>query len=184
MADALKSMQNDITHKISDLEPRLHHGTFVTLGGIPAQVRTIYTKKNNHEMAFVTLEDANTTIDVVFFPQAWEESKELISAQTPILVSGKLELRDDKLNLLASRVRTVGSSPSETKSSDHVLEIPRGTSKDVLQKIGQLLKKHPGEETISVHLPNGNGHHKVIPLPYTVKYSAELKLQIKSLLKS
>ncbi len=184
MADALKSMQNDITHKISDLEPRLHQGTFVTLGGIPAQVRTIYTKKNNHEMAFVTLEDANATIDVVFFPQAWEESKELISSQTPILVSGKLELRDEKLNLLASRVRTVGSNLSEIKTSDHVLEIPRGTSKDVLQQIGQLLKKHPGDETISVLLPNGNGHHKVIPLPYTVKYSDELKLQISALLKS
>ncbi len=188
MAKILKNIASQTSHQITDLDPHLHSGTFVTLGGIVTQIRTIYTKKTNSEMAFVTLEDETSTIDVVIFPKVWQEFKSIIQEDSPVLLSGKIDQRDDKLNLLCSRARAIpgnfSDQPSLAPTNIHQINIPRGTHKDILQQIGALLKKSPGEDGINVVLPNGSNQPKIIPLPYKVNFTLKLQSQIRALLSS
>jgi DNA polymerase-3 subunit alpha len=188
MAELLAQMAEQVTYNIADLDPQLHKGLSVTLGGIPTKIRTTMTKTKNQEMAFVTLEDTTGHIDVVIFPRTWETVKTMIQEDSPILISGKLDLKEDMLNLLASSARrpSIQAVAQNGGQSDynHVLVIERGTPKTVLQQIGQILKNSPGKETVAVKLTNGEQSIKLMVLPYTVSFTPEINQQIQQLLQT
>ena len=181
MAKVLTQIAELVSHKLSDLDNRMHSGRTVTLGGIVTSVRTTYTKKSGAEMAFAKLEDqSGGTIDIVFFPRIWEEVKTMVQKDQPIIVNGKLDLRDEELNLLASKVKLPNTS--QQTQANHILEIPRGTDKKVLQEIGAILKQNQGEETMAIVVPGGNGDSRTIMLPYKVSYTDSVKAQVQALL--
>src|SRR3989344_4536966 len=183
MADALDSIKDQVSFKLGDLDPRLHAGLSTTVGGIITGIRTTYTKKNNQEMAFATLEDTSGKLDLVIFPRIWSQVKTKIKQDYPLIVSGKLDTRDDNLNLLVEKVRPVALATTPTASADHTIKIPRGTHKKKLQQIGKLLKSHPGDQTVDILIPNGPGGDKRLKLPYTIALTPKLKTQIAALLK-
>ncbi len=184
MADALKKISQHVSQKIGDLDPTIHNTQTLTLGGIITKIRPIFTKKNNKEMAFATLEDEANKIDLVIFPSTWEEYKPQIVEDQPVLVTGKVDVRDDSLNLLASRFRPINIKGQQAQASDidFTIEIPRGTDKKVLQQIGKLLKDNPGDHKIAIKLPNGGEEHKLMVLPYTVDYNQGVQDQVSQLL--
>lgn len=186
MAKTLKIISSQASHTIASLDPNFHSGTTVTLGGIITKVRTTLTKKTGSEMAFLSLEDETSAIDVVVFPRVWQEFKSVLELDHPVIISGQLDVRDDNLNLIASRVRTVSpgsiDSPDPGDSSSYQITIPRGTDKAVLQQIGSILKSHPGDQSVSVILPHNGSLAKTIPLPYKIEVTPDLESQIKALL--
>lgn len=184
LADAMEQIGQQVTHKLDSIDARLHVNTKVTVGGILASLRPIMTKKGNKPMAFGRLEDDTGQMDLVFFPKTWEQVGEKVEQDTPVLVTGKLESREDGLNLVVDRIRTISvSSPEDKNQYDQVITIPRGVDKLVLQQIGQLLKSKPGNSRIAVEIPNGQTQSKIVPLPYQVEWNQELDRQINSLLK-
>ncbi|MDR0312583.1 MAG: DNA polymerase III subunit alpha [Treponema sp.] len=79
-----------------------------TLLGIIKSIKTHDTKKRksgtegdqqnpkNGKMAFVTLEDYNGEIEMVFFPKAWTQYEEKIAVDGIALIRGKIEYQKDK----------------------------------------------------------------------------------------
>ena len=62
-----------------------------------SQVKKIYTKKGNNEMAFMTLEDqTGRTIECVVFPKTFETTKAVLTKDSVVLVEGKLEFKDEQ----------------------------------------------------------------------------------------
>jgi DNA polymerase-3 subunit alpha len=85
-------------------------GKVVTVAGIVQAVRKTFTKKNNDEMAFVTLEGKNgAKIDCVVFPKTYSENgnKGYWQEGNVLLVTGKVDSRGDRLSLIVERVRRV-----------------------------------------------------------------------------
>ena len=68
--------------------------------------RVIKTK-NGKEMAFVTVNDDTSTIDGVFFPEAFEKYKEIISYGKIYLGMGKVEIRNDKKQIIFENIVVV-----------------------------------------------------------------------------
>jgi DNA polymerase-3 subunit alpha len=133
-------------------------------------------------MAFATLEDTLGKISVVFFPKVWGQYKATLELDQPALITGKLDLRDDQLNLLASTVSAIKVTTATAATTDFTIDIPRGTDTNILKKIGRLLKKTPGPHTLSVTLSGTGTHKKIIPLPYKVNFTDQTKQAIQKLL--
>ena len=170
---------------MSDLDPKIHKDKKVTIGGILTKVRIIHTKRGNKEMAFGTLEDENTAFDIVFFPRTWEELKSKIAEDKPYLITGKLDVRDEQLNMLADKIREVQVDIEEDDPTiQHTLEIPSNTPREILLEIGKILKANPGEEKMAIILNNGTPHKKTILLPYTITYSDDIESQVQELLEN
>jgi DNA polymerase-3 subunit alpha len=72
----------------------------VKLAGMIAGVRVIRTKKGD-KMAFVTIEDERGTLDCVFFSDAYAKHQAILGGDRPILVTGKVERRNDSVSLRA-----------------------------------------------------------------------------------
>lgn len=78
-------------------------GQQVTLGGIIKSVRQITTKKGD-AMAFLQLEDPQGTIEVVAFPRVFNDCRDVIHEGALVLTRGKIQVRDDKIALLADLI--------------------------------------------------------------------------------
>ncbi len=79
-------------------------GKQVVLAGNVTRVNSIITKKSER-MAFVTLEDLHGQCDVTVFPKTWDAAKDFVQVDKIILVRGKVELRGEKINVVADEVR-------------------------------------------------------------------------------
>ncbi len=80
-------------------------GNRITIGGMIAAVKKITTKAGNHEMAFVRLEDATGTIEIVVFPKIYAKTVSIWQKDAVVLVSGKVDEKDDRLTILADDVK-------------------------------------------------------------------------------
>ncbi|MCB9685699.1 MAG: DNA polymerase III subunit alpha [Alphaproteobacteria bacterium] len=71
--------------------------------GMVVDTRVVRTRRND-KMAFVRLEDAERSIECVFFSEAWSRSQRAIEQGEPVLVSGKVEpaTGDDEPKLRAN----------------------------------------------------------------------------------
>lgn len=72
----------------------------VIVGGVVKTVKKIKTKKNNDEMAFVTLTDFTAEIEMVIFPKLYVRTKSLWQNQQMILVKGLVQEKDRDLVLV------------------------------------------------------------------------------------
>ncbi len=183
LAHQLKAVSKDATKKIEDLDATIHNEKVFLFGGILTNVRNISTKKSGKPMAFAKLEDETGSIDVVIFPKTFEQYSNVIHDDAVLLVKAKVDERDGELQLLVEKI----SVPSEEDmfhegSSLHKeIFVPRKTSKETLQKLGELLKAHKGSQTVIVLIPNGAKPQKML-LPYGVAWDEELEKKIAALL--
>jgi len=72
----------------------------VTIAGIVAAVRRITTRKGD-TMVVATLEDLYGNIEVVGFPRTYQETAELWQEDSILIVQGKVDARDDRLQIIA-----------------------------------------------------------------------------------
>ena len=90
---------------------RFQDGQKVVLAGVVAAAKT-KTTRNNTLMAYVTLEDDTGSLELMAFSRTLEESGSYLQVNVPILVEGKLSLRDEKPpQVLCDRVFPLNQVP-------------------------------------------------------------------------
>ena len=133
-------------------------GARVTLAGVVASVRT-KTTKNNSLMAYVMLEDATGSMELLVFSRTLTESGAYLKAGRPVAVSGRVSIRDEKApQLMADRVAPLsGREPAEAaaeqgEQGEQVLWIKLPDGGASLAWLGKLMNMFPGESTAIVYL--------------------------------
>ena len=81
-----------------------------TVAGMVTRVNQIITRKNK-PMAFAQLEDLEGTIEVVIFPDTWQRTKELWESERILIVTGKINDRNQELSLVCDSVQTDVAQP-------------------------------------------------------------------------
>ncbi len=77
---------------------------FVHLGGLLGAVKEITTKQGK-KMAFLTLEDRITSVEVVCFPDVYEGLDFSLKKDGFYKISGKIQIKEDKHQLIANSVK-------------------------------------------------------------------------------
>ncbi len=156
-------------------------GEMIKIGGIISDLRCVFTKKNNQEMAFVEIEDISGSIRTVVFPQLFSQSKNLWLKDKAVVIKGKISFREEELSLVAEEVfdpedsQTIENAKEENQIE---IEIPANTSSAKLMTVNQLLRQCPGKQKAVLVFVNGNGR-KLMPLPYGIDYNHQLAEKIK-----
>lgn len=81
-------------------------GQLVTAGMIES-VRELITKKGD-KMAFVLLGSKDSQIELVTFPECFQEHRDLLVPGTCVAVKGKLNIRNDEPSILVDRLKRLG----------------------------------------------------------------------------
>ena len=80
----------------------------VSMGGLIAEKKMKAVKSGNM-MAFLQLEDLYGTTEVLVFPKVYERVSELLRTDSPVLLTGKLSVREEEApKLLLDRVSRLG----------------------------------------------------------------------------
>lgn len=85
------------TMPMNALKPE-HEGRGVVVGGAINEVREIMTK-NGAKMAFVKVEDKHAELELILFPNAYQQTAGLWERDKVILVRGKISAKDREGNL-------------------------------------------------------------------------------------
>jgi len=183
LARELKIVAKKANKQINEIDLTIHEGQDFKFGGVLTRIRTVTTKKSGKPMAFATLEDETGNLDLVIFPKTYEEYQAHLVDDSVILVKGKIDNKDGEVCLLVDKIIPASSFETDHLGSDIYKElfIPRKTTREQLEELGKLLKKHPGGDQIMVLIPNG-GQPKKMVLPYGVDWTEALQKKVDALL--
>ena len=112
-------------NQLEDIE----QNKYITMGGLVQSMRNLLTKKDNKSMCAIKLEDIHGDItDVVFFPRVWEEVRDIVKVDAPILVEGKLDKSRGAPQISAQKATSLlvnGMSESDAYYADTYTEEDR-----------------------------------------------------------
>ena len=124
-------------------------GKPVKLGGIVATCRQTTTKKGER-MATFHLEDLHGRIDVIAFPQTFRIAAELLTVDTPIMVTGILDRAEKGVRVKATLIEPLPDRPpighmDISLNAEHL-------SADILTRTKHILQTHHGSCPVALHL--------------------------------
>ena len=126
-------------------------GAIVTVGGLVAGLQRKITKKGD-SWAVVTLEDLEGSIEVMFFPQSYQQHSASLAEDTVLLVRGRLDKREDTPRLTAMDIQV----PDLTSAIDRGplrLTIPATRcTEPVVARLRDILRAHPGTTEVLLEL--------------------------------
>jgi DNA polymerase-3 subunit alpha len=153
----LRGVEGQLRRKVecslADLEER-NDGAYLTLGGVITVVNRKFTRKGE-QMAVLTIEDLQGSVEVNIFPKTYASFGHLIDEDTIITVRGRLDKRDDsRISFNAQEVKIV----EPMRASDMSLHIEltgRSLSQEDIFNLQELLKDHGGQTPVQLHMPGG-----------------------------
>ncbi len=148
VSEIIGELSNYTTHKISEISPEMLQGDLVRIAGVVTEVRVVLTKATSAEMAFVKIDDGTGTLNVVVFPKIYEKTRNIWVDYKPVLLSGRVDSRDDAPNLLVESVDTLDTVKDQEGSV--FIRIPVGTSIDTLKELKKLLMSHSGNQKVTL----------------------------------
>ena len=162
-------------------------GRSLKLGGVITQVKKVLTRKTAAEMAFITISDGVADIEAVVFPKTFEDAKEFLIKDTVILISGRIDKREEELSLVVEKLEVfdpgkqleIGLTP---EFSGVEIYVPKGSEVAVLQNINRTLRAFPGPTPVVLLLPNGGSELRRMNLPFSINPDAGLETEIKTIL--
>ncbi len=123
-----------------------HDEQRVKIAGVVAAAKT-KTTKNNSLMAYVTVEDDTASIELLVFSRVLNECSSYLKEGTPVVVEGKISVRDEKSpQIICDRLRPLSEPETEISSGAKKLFIRVPAEGALLEKIKLVFSMFPGEE--------------------------------------
>jgi DNA polymerase-3 subunit alpha len=155
------------TCNIAEIEAELN-GRTITIGGIISAQRRIATRAGKMMLA-ATIEDLTGSMEVIVFPRTYDETGSHWVDEAPVVVTGRVDFRDDVPQLLCETVqpleemierrehlrlaidiRRTGNHEADVSCLERViaaLHSYRGNDRFDLRLGGYELQRHPGATT-------------------------------------
>jgi DNA polymerase-3 subunit alpha len=173
------SLRRRTESTIAELEG-IEDGTMRTTGGLVTSLQKKWTRKGDL-MAVFTLEDLQSTVEVMVFPKTMQNYGHLLDDDAVVIVRGRVDTRDDQPKLMAMELERFepvvdGNPPVRINLR------PAALSDELLSALKALLSEHPGESQVFLHI----GDRQVLLLPdnFAVSATAGLLAELRELLGS
>ena len=133
----------------------------VSVAGVVQSVK-MKTTRNNSMMAYVTLEDDTAAMEMIAFSNVLKEYGNYLAENKPVVIVGRLSLRDDKeAQIVINRARPISDyaeeapvdspAPAETlRRGTLYLKLPTEEG-PLFPKIRAILNMFPGESPVVVY---------------------------------
>ena len=171
-------------------------GDWVTVGGMITETKRIRTKKGD-PMMFATLDDLETSVEMIVFGKPLEACEEALAPDTIVLVRGRVDHKDrDKTCLIVQQVDRFEPTPDEVQEAqarDAQAVAPPDALRlrldatalpaSVLGDLRELLSGFPGESEVVIELRTSVGERRLkLGTQFRVTRTAGLHAELDSLL--
>ena len=150
MAKDLDAASDAVT---SDLENHPDKSK-VKIAGLIVSALSKWTRKGDRMMV-LKMEDLDGEVEVVVFPQTVKRYQEILAVDQIVVISGRVDRREDGVQLVSTRFELLQPAPP---SLDIRLSKSFIGERDNAQKLGEVLRRHPGVKQVVFHITEDGTH--------------------------
>ena len=128
----------------------------VSIAGIVQSVK-MKTTRNNSMMAYVTVEDDTAAVEMLVFSNVLNQYGNYLKENQPVVIVGKLSLRDDKEpQIIVNRARPISDYAQEiqeepAKPLQGTLYLKLETEDGLFDKVRAMVNMFPGDSQVVVY---------------------------------
>ncbi|MGI8963465.1 MAG: DNA polymerase III subunit alpha, partial [Thermomicrobiales bacterium] len=162
-------------------------GARMSFIGMVTGVRRI-TTRNNKTMAVVEVEDLTGSIEVVVFPDSWEQHANVIHEDAILDFQAKVDERGEKQQLILEHAGADLPAPRTDRTPLPVVVVMLPSSAELwqdintMQKIDDVLKRHEGQHPVEFHISMGMDTMQLRSRSRMVEWSESLEEDLADLL--
>ncbi|HEY5618156.1 MAG TPA: DNA polymerase III subunit alpha [Vicinamibacterales bacterium] len=143
----------------------------ITIGGIVSAVRPLKTRKGDR-MCVLTLDDAQGSVEVVVFPEAFKQHGHLAEEGRMVLVRGRFERDDETARVLASEIAPIEIITERLTSSVAITLSAPPHDRDTFMRLWDVLMQHKGDRRVAIELRDPDRHLRV-----TLDVNAQIRVR-------
>jgi len=157
----------------------------VKAGGVVTAMRLRNTKKGERYASF-QLEDRTGFIEVIVWPDTYRRCMETLVQDDPILVSGKMDVGEERVQIIANNVvpleqaaQQLPPAPARKKENGqriHFYVVSPGVTSEEFVRLHETLRKYPGTCAVFLHLRKPDQSETVIELPNELRVASNPEL--------
>jgi DNA polymerase-3 subunit alpha len=139
--------------------PNRNEGEIVTVGGMVASVRVTMTRKGE-PMAFVRLDDAVATTEVVVFSSAYALVREHLVEDSVLVVKGRVDRRDEG----ETKVVAIEATPFDLVPLSGEVRVrvdARTAPASFVDGLGRAIRDFPGTNPVVVEMATSQGRRRL-----------------------
>ena len=159
----------------------LADGDQVTVAGLVTSVGHRVAKSSGNPYGLITVEDFNGEVTVMFMGKTYTEFQSMLTADSILVVRGRVSRRDDGLNLHAVSAFSPDLGAVDAAGPLVLMMPERRASQATVEELLQTLHRHRGDTEVTVKLHSGSVA-KVFEVPHPVHVTADLYGELKGLL--
>ena len=129
--------------------PQHKDGEEVKIVGLIAKIKQTTTRAKQEKMAILKLEDLEGSVEVLVFPQTYQKVSRNILANSVVLTTGRLNLREETPKIVANDIMSVESIYKMISGLNINLS---GVQENLFESLKGLLAQAHGEVPIYLHL--------------------------------
>ena len=155
LMQAARDEEEDENAAVHEL-PDIYDGMSVTVAGIIDGVKTLIDK-NQHQMAFVDMEDMYGAMEVIVFASVYEKYRNLIKEDGIVIIKGRLNFKEGETpKILAETVTDIETvAPADGGRRGEGWRVKIRAEKDQLRQISDILRRHPGDAQVLLYVVGG-----------------------------
>jgi len=132
----------------------------ISIGGVVTGLRPLKTRKGDR-MCVITLDDAQGSVEVVVFPEAFKQYGHLAEEGQMVLVKGRLERDDESTRILASEIVPIAIVTERLASSIAITLSAPPHDRDTFMRLWDVLMQHKGDRRVAIELREPDRHLRV-----------------------
>ena len=160
----------------------------IRVGGVVSALKLRNTKKGDRYANF-NLEDKTGFVEVITWPDTYKKCAELLGADDPIFVKGRLEVGEERMQVIANEVTSLAEAVKNQKNGHangksngngekvHLYVRETDVSADELVRLRDTLLDYPGRATVFLHMLAPANSETVIELPEQVRIASSPELE-------
>jgi DNA polymerase III subunit alpha len=160
----------------------------VRLGGVVSALKLRNTKKGDRYGNF-NLEDKTGFIEVITWPDTYKKCAGLLGADDPIFVKGRLEVGEDRMQVIANEVAPLADAVKNQKNGFangkvngngekvHLYVREADVSAAELVRLRDTLLDYPGRSVVFLHMLGVGQGETIIELPDQVRIASSPELE-------
>jgi len=147
--DALLQSFKTVSTSALKANPPRSRETEVSVAGMITSAKEIFTKKGS-KMAFATVEDREGAMEVVVFPDLFEEKGSLLVVDRLLLVRAQVSVEAESVKLLARDLTDL----SNMSFSELHIWLRDKSLVSHFQELPEKVSRYPGSIKVKIHIPS------------------------------
>jgi len=140
---------------------------------LAAVIHAVKLKNNRSGKRYATfsLEDRDGTVEAIAWPETYERYERIIHGDEPVAVSGKLDVDDERAQIIVDSVRPLGAALADSVREVRIRARVEQLTGRRAEQLRDLLRRNPGNSLIYLHLGLEDGREAVMLLGDSLRVS-------------